>query len=105
MSRLQEKHTRRMIALISKYGYPSSSRIDTTLHIEPMILLEHGDWTYKDTVMHMLATELAKKRIDSGDYEMIRWNMNGRQGYPRIPGVWVLHKNPDGTVDTLQMGE
>lgn len=105
MSLLQEKHTRRMIALIDKYGYPSSSRIDTSLHIEPMLLLEHGDWNYKDTVMKMLTTELAKKRLDSGDYELIRWNMDGRQGYPKVPGVWVLHKNPDGTVDTIQMGQ
>jgi hypothetical protein len=49
-----------MIALIDKYGYPSAARIDTTLHTEPIILLEHGDWNNKDTIMKLLTTELAK---------------------------------------------
>lgn len=105
MTAMGKTHTMRMIALINEYGYPTDARVDTSLHIAPDLLLEHGDWSYKDTVMKLLTEELRLKRMNSSSYEFIRWNMNGRIGFPMVPGVTIMHKNADGKVDTIQKGE
>lgn len=102
MAALGTLHTRRMIWLINQYGYPSPQRIDTTIMVAPDLLLEHGDWSFKDTVMKLLTRELQLKRMDSSSFEFIRWNMNGRKGVPAIPGVDILVKHEDGSVDTVQ---
>lgn len=96
MKSLQETHTKRLIALINKYGYPESDRIDSTLHISPLILMHHPTIEYKDTMMKLLKLELAAKRIDTISFEMIKWDYNDRKGLPNLPGMKV-HKNNDGT--------
>lgn len=91
-----ERHTKRLIELLNKYGYPESDRIDTTTKISPFLLFHHPSLKYKDTILSLLAGELKAKRIDTISYEMIKWDMGGREGLPDIKGMKVQH-NKDGT--------
>jgi hypothetical protein len=91
-----ERHTRRLIALINEYGYPESNRLDSTTNISPFLLLHHPAPQYKDTLFSLLAYELIEGRIDTISCEMIKWDLNGREGLPNIPGMKV-EKNADGT--------
>jgi hypothetical protein len=91
-----EQHTRRLIAMISNYGYPDSGRIDSTTHISPFLLLHHPAPQYKDTILSLLSYELAQGRIDTISCEMIKWDLNGREGLPNIPQMKVK-RNADGT--------
>ncbi len=95
-----KKHTARMIFLINKYGYPESDRIDSSIKISPFLILHHPSSKYKDTMLTLLNHELKVGRIDTISFEMIKWDYNGRNGLPNIPGMKV-QKNKDGTT-TIQ---
>jgi hypothetical protein len=96
MAAQDEQHTRRLIAMISDYGYPDSDRIDSTTHISPFLLLHHPAPQYKDTILSLLSYELKQGRIDTVSCEMIKWDLNGREGLPNIPQMKV-ERNADGT--------
>jgi hypothetical protein len=96
-----EKHTKRVLELIATYGYPSSDRIDSSLKINPFLLLHHPSLKYKDQILNSINKELATGRLDTISWAMIKWDLNGREGLPEIPNMKVT-KKPDGTT-TLQL--
>jgi len=90
-----ERHTKRLVELISKYGYPSGKRIDSSSNIDPLLILHHPSLKYKDTLLALLTKELKAKRLDTFNYELIKWDLGGRQGLPNVP-MDVQH-NSDGS--------
>jgi hypothetical protein len=103
MSELQTKHTVRLIEIISKYGYPSSSRLgDTNKNIDPFIVLHHLDIKFKDTLLSLFKNELKHSRIDSSTFEMFRWDLDDRGGIPNIKGMTILKMDSlTGKLDTI----
>ncbi len=89
MIALSSRHTARVVALMLRYGYPSSHRLDSTTNIDPFILLHHPDSNFRLVVMPLLTRELALARMDTNGYEMIRWTFGGRQGLPMLPRMKV----------------
>jgi hypothetical protein len=98
----QLKHTKRIIELIEKYGYPSNRRIvGNNISIDPQIIIQHADFDSSRILLSLLEQEFEAKRIDKGQFEFMKWHLNGRVGIPQIPGVEVIRINKDGTSDTM----
>jgi hypothetical protein len=85
MTELETKHTKRMVEILSVYGYPNSKRLGKPERggVDPFILLHHPDEEYKDTLLTLLDNELRMNRIDSQTREIIAWDLEGRRGIPK----------------------
>jgi hypothetical protein len=102
MIMLQTKHTNRAIELIEKYGWPDSRRVNNNyFSINPQIIIQHADWSVKDQLLLLLENELKVKRIDTLQFEFMKWNLTGRKGMPNLKGIELIRINKDGTSDTM----
>ena len=98
-------HTARMVEIISVYGYPSpATRMnDAVAHIDPFLILHHPHLYYKDTLLKLLSKEVKLKRVDSTAYNMLVWDLDGRNGLPPgAEGITIMKMNKDGSVDTIR---
>ncbi|WP_378180863.1 hypothetical protein [Aquimarina sp. SS2-1] len=75
-TQLDDQNTRRLIEITEKYGFPGPKRVGKPLPI--WIIFQHSDEKYCDQLIPLLERELEAKRITVGEYQMIQWNLDGR---------------------------
>jgi hypothetical protein len=98
------RHTKKAIEIIKKYGFPTSERIgDSSSNIDPTLLFQHADTSYKKEILALLYREIRFGRIDTNCLEGIKWHLNGRVGIPDLKGVTIVHVDiKTGKADTIR---
>ncbi len=78
-------HTRILIGLTQKYGFPSTARIKKFYsgHIanpefNPFLIFAHAPKYYWKQIEELITIELNEGRINSCSYGWIKWHVNGR---------------------------
>ncbi|MFB9863375.1 hypothetical protein [Rufibacter immobilis] len=95
-------HTKRMIEIIKKYGFPSNSRIEKLLNYKMefhtyMILL-HSPKEYAQELIALVTTEHKNGNFPNKClYGHLLWHLNGRSDMKYfLENGYVFEKQPDG---------
>jgi len=91
MHSIDEVNTKKLLALIRKYGFPSKERLGT-YHASAYFIFVHSDRQYFDEIRILIEQEYAAKRISEYERAYIFWHLDGRNGM--MPSV-----NEDGSVN------
>jgi len=81
-------HTKELIAITRKYGFPSTKRIKkyykkklNNPEFNPATIFIHAPKIYSDELKVLMKSELEAKRIDRCTFGFILWHLNGRHGF------------------------
>ncbi|GAA4273845.1 hypothetical protein U6A24_02110 [Aquimarina gracilis] len=78
--KIDNKNTERLIEITEKYGFPSPHRIDQP--IAAWMIFQHSAKKYHKKLKPLLERECEAARIGDVEYEMIKWHLEGRKGFP-----------------------
>ena len=95
-------HTRRMIEITNKYGFPSAKRLkkysEESINFSPLILLIHSPFDYSEDLKNIAKIEKEQGRLEKCDYGYLLWHLNGRSDFqPMLDNGYEMSKNEDGT--------
>gem|GEM_PF-914980 len=96
-------HTKRMIELIRKYGFPSVERfqklLGARLKFHPYMLLLHAPKEYWNELKLLVEEERKAGNFpDRCSYGHLLWSLNGRSNLKYfLENGYVFVKNPDGS--------
>jgi len=82
------EHTKRMIEITKKYGFPGLERIKkyykkefTDKEFNPYIILVHAPKQYQEELKSLMKNELDKGRINKCTYGHLLWHFTGRKSF------------------------
>lgn len=99
---MDKLHTRRLMAITKKYGFPSAQRLkkfsNDTIDFNPVILLIHSPSEFSKELIEIVEHEKDKGRIEKCDYGYLLWHFNGRSDFqPMLDNGYEMEKEEDGT--------
>lgn len=99
---MDQLHTKRMIEITKKYGFPSAQRLKKfskdSINFNPLILLIHSPSKFSKELIEIAEYEKSKERIKKCDFGYLLWHLNGRSDFqPMLDNGYEMVKNEDGT--------
>ncbi|SDR71877.1 hypothetical protein [Christiangramia echinicola] len=101
---MDKNHTKRMIEITKKYGFPSTERLkkysEESIDFSPLILLIHSPFSYSEDLKKIAKKEKEQGRMKKCDYGYLLWHLNGRSDFqPMLDNGYVMTKKENGTFD------
>lgn len=93
-----EQHTKRMIQIIKKYGFPSNLRIRKYYkekfenpEFTALLLLVHSPKLYWEELKNIMKKEFDQKNIDQCNYGFFLWHISGRKSWqPLLDNGYII---------------
>ena len=75
--------TESLIKIVKKYGFPDIEKLNCEGYAAPFLIFGHSPEKYWKQIGNIIEKERQAGRMVSGDYEYIKWHINGREGSPK----------------------